>query len=133
MLQRSLNLRGCWDELVEYVLDRPFLSQRSLNLRGVGTLREQGLTQEEIAEKMGDDWSRSNVAQHISLLNNVVTGILNLARNHQEGRVTSSVTDVTFDFSEYWFRSSGIYDLHSEPEDVETCEEARKTTDRGFY
>ena len=37
-----------------------------------------------------------------------------MARQHQEGRVTDEVTSVTHDFTEGWFRNSGIYGLHSE-------------------
>ena len=59
-------------------------------------------TQEEIGEKIG--WSRSKVAQYIRLLKEIVTPILDIARKHQEDRVTKDVTHVTFNFTEYWFR-----------------------------
>lgn len=64
----------------------------------------------EIGEKLG--WSTSKVKQHSALLGNVVTKTLEIARNHQEGRVTDEVTTVTF--TERWFRDSGLYDLDRE-------------------
>jgi len=49
------------------------------------------------------------VAQYATILNEVVTEVLDLARSNQFGRVTDDVTAVTF--SERWFRDSGLYDL----------------------
>lgn len=72
-------------------------------------LREEGLTQKEIGEKIG--WSESQIKQYSMLLNKIVTQVLDLSKNHQEGRVTEKVTQVTFNFSEYWFRTSRLYDL----------------------
>jgi hypothetical protein len=69
-------------------------------------------TQSEIGEKLG--WSESKVKNHSALLSKVVTGVLETARRHQEGRVTGEVTDVTFPFTEGWFRNSGIYELDDE-------------------
>lgn len=92
------------------------------HLYKIDELRESGedYTQEEIAEKMGDEWSRDKVAKHVRVLENVVPQILDLARRHQEGRGTGDVPQGTF--SETWFRKSGLYDLHSETEDAETGE-----------
>jgi len=81
----------------------------------IADLREQE-TQAEIAERLG--WSKSKVKQYSALLNNVVTDVLQLARAHQDGRVTDEVTSVTF--SEYWFRTSGLYDLNREGVDANT-------------
>ena len=61
-----------------------------------------------------DSWSRSKVAQYIRLLNEIVTPILDIARKHQKERVTKDVTGVTFNFTEYWFRTSGIYELNDD-------------------
>ena len=66
-------------------------------------------TQAEIGEKLG--WSRDKVARYNQILENVVTGVRETARKHQEGRVTGDVTNVTFTFTEGWFRNSGIYEL----------------------
>ena len=43
-----------------------------------------------------------------------VTQVLELAQKHQKGRVTKDVTHVTFNFTEGWFRKSGIYDLNDD-------------------
>ena len=45
------------------------------------------------------------------MLSTVVTQVLNLARQYQIGRVTPEVTFATFNFTEGWFRNSGLYDL----------------------
>ncbi len=76
----------------------------------VGKLRDEGLTQKEIGEKIG--WSRDLVARYISLLDKVVTNVLLLAKEHQNGRVTENVTTGT-DFTERWFRDSGLYNLEA--------------------
>ena len=65
-------------------------------------------TQAEIAKRLG--WSESKVKQYSALLSRIVTDVLEFARSHQEGRVTDEVTSVTF--TEYWFRTSGLYDLN---------------------
>lgn len=73
----------------------------------ISGLREQGLTQAEIGEKIG--WTESKVKQYSALLNSIVTDVLGLAKKHQTGRVTEKVTNVTF--TEGWFRDSGLYNL----------------------
>lgn len=80
-------------------------------------LQEERLTQAEIAEVLDDGfegWSEAKVKQYSALLGNVVTEVLELARSHQRGRVTDEVTSVTFNFTEGWFRNSGLYELDSE-------------------
>lgn len=73
-------------------------------------LKEEGKTQKEIDEVLG--WSRDKVKNHSRLLENVGTEVLNFCKAHQERRVPSSATNVpTFNFTEGWFRDSGIYDL----------------------
>jgi len=59
-------------------------------------------------------WSESKVKQYSALLSSIVTDVLILAKAHQAGRVTEKVTPVTFNFTEYWFRSSGLYDINKE-------------------
>lgn len=95
------------------------------HLDTIDTLRKNGHTQKEIAEILSDgqeEWSESKVKQYSALLNNVVTDVLDTAREHQEGRVTDEVTDVTFEFTEWWFRNSGLYDLAPPDEDNDTEE-----------
>ncbi len=45
------------------------------------------------------------------LMNKIVTQVLDACKQYQNGRVTVEVTPVTFDFTEGWFRTSGLYDL----------------------
>jgi DNA modification methylase len=73
----------------------------------IGDLRDEH-TQAEIAERLG--WGREKVANHSQILKNIVSPVLDLCRSHQEGRETSDVASATF--SEYWFRTSGLYDLN---------------------
>jgi len=100
-----------------------------------------GWTQEEIAKATGvprgtisnvvleisklknstvDQHSRGRTVSQIAesedvpdkaVLDKVATQVLDLARQHQTERVTEEVTDVTFDFTEWWFRTSGLYDF----------------------
>ena len=71
-----------------------------------------GHTQAEIGEKLG--WSRGEVSNYARLLD-VATEVLEMAREHQAGRVAGDATDVaTFNFTEGWFRNSGIYNLNDE-------------------
>ncbi len=58
------------------------------------------MTQEAVGAKL--HWSREKVAQYIQVLDKVVTENLDLAKKHQEGRVTEDITIVTF--TEGWFR-----------------------------
>jgi len=49
------------------------------------------------------------------LLDDVATEVLEMAREHQEGRVAGDATDVaTFNFTEGWFRNSGINNIVTE-------------------
>lgn len=73
-----------------------------------GKLKTEGHTQKEIGDKIG--WSRDLVARYSNINDKVVTPILNIARERQTGRVTEDVTPVTFNFTEGWFRDSGLYE-----------------------
>jgi DNA-binding transcriptional MerR regulator len=72
-------------------------------------LKNEGLTQKEIGVKIG--WSSEKVMQYSALLGNILTRILDLCRQYQKGRVSEKLTGVSFDFTEGWFRTSGLYDL----------------------
>jgi len=65
--------------------------------------------QAQIGEKIG--WSRENVGRYTMLINKIVPQVLVLVREHQKGRGTKNVPSGTFDFTEGWFRNSGLYDL----------------------
>jgi DNA modification methylase/anti-sigma28 factor (negative regulator of flagellin synthesis) len=65
-------------------------------------------TQAEIAERLG--WGESKVKDYSALLGKIVARVLGIAKQHQDGRATAEVASATF--SEYWFRTSGLYDLN---------------------
>jgi len=46
-----------------------------------------------------------------SLLRNTDTELLDFCKYHQKGRVSKKDTTVSFEFTEGWFRDSGLYDL----------------------
>jgi len=70
-------------------------------------------TQEEIGEKIG--WSRSKVKKYSALLSNIkVPKVIEISRKYQKGRGTNKVPMGTFNFTERWFRDSGIYDLNKD-------------------
>lgn len=68
----------------------------------IGRLRDEGLTQAKIGERIG--WSREVVAYHLAVLDKVVTEVLDFAKDHQTGHVTGDVTNVT-NFTEGLFRN----------------------------
>ncbi len=66
-------------------------------------LKADGLTQAAIGERIG--WSREAVKNHISLIENIGTKVLDLTEQHQLGRVPKDGTNVPFDFTEGLFRN----------------------------
>ena len=89
-------------------------------------LQELGWSQERIGAEIG--WSREKVKNHVKLLDSIGTEILVFAKQHQEGRVPIIGTAVpndlqktgnsTFNFTEWWFRDSGLYDLDVEHQEM---------------
>jgi len=73
-------------------------------------LKNDGLTQDEIAEILKID--RSYIPRFNNIGNKIVTQVLDKCKLIQEGRVTNNVTSVTFNFTEGWFRNSGLYELN---------------------
>lgn len=69
----------------------------------IGKMRSEGLTQQEIGNKIG--WGRTKVANYLAVIDGIVTPIIKLTKTIQEGRVTTNVTNVTFNFTESWFRN----------------------------
>jgi len=61
----------------------------------IADLRDEH-TQAEIAERLGEGWSRSRVAKYSTLLNEIVPEVRALARSRQSGRVTENVPSGTF-------------------------------------
>ena len=80
----------------------------------IKTSRDAGDTQEIIGGKLG--WSREKISQYCILLDGVATEVLEFVKPHQEGRVAGDATNVA-NFTEGWFRNSGIYDLKDENEE----------------
>ena len=74
----------------------------------ISKMRDEGLTQQEIGDKIG--WSRNQVARISSLIEKVVPKVLAKAKRNQLGRGTEDVPSGT-NFSESWFRNSGLYDF----------------------
>lgn len=72
-------------------------------------LKDDGLTHKEIGEKIG--WSESKVDQYSALLKNILTQVLDFAKKYQIDRVSEELTNVSFDFTEGWFRNSGFFRL----------------------
>ena len=79
-------------------------------LKTIQILRDQGFTQEEIAQIFSV--SKEVIKQYSALLNKIVTQIIDLCKTIQNGRVTNKVTNVTYNFTEGWFRNSGLYNLN---------------------
>ena len=69
----------------------------------------EGLTQKEIGEKIG--WTQKQVADYNRMLNQIIPKTLDFCKQHQKGRGNKNIPNgITFDFSEGWFRTSGLYD-----------------------
>jgi len=77
----------------------------------IGRLRSEGLTQEQIGERIG--WSRKQVSDYVRLLDNVAPEVSGLARAHRDGRGAENAPNGAM-FTEGWFRNSGIYELQPE-------------------
>ena len=72
-------------------------------------LKDEGYTQQQIGDKIG--WSRQQVSLYLMLSDKIATTILNSCKQHQLGRVAEDATMVAFNFTERWFRDSGLYDI----------------------
>jgi hypothetical protein len=70
-------------------------------------------TQEEIGNKIG--WNRSKVKKYSALLSNIkVPEVREISKKYQKDRGTNEVPNGTFNFTERWFRDSGLYDLNND-------------------
>ena len=49
--------------------------------------------------------------RHLMLLDKITPQILELCKIHQEGCGVKNTPNGVFAFTEYWFRTSGLYDL----------------------
>jgi len=74
----------------------------------VNNLKKNGVTkQKDIAQKLG--WSKDTVSDYCILIEDVSAHILKLAKQYQKGRADKN--SATAEFTEGWFRTSGLYDL----------------------
>ena len=71
-------------------------------------VKKQGLTQAEIGEKVG--WSVQKVSDYNNALEKTSAEVLVLAKTWQNGRAEKK--SAVADFTEGWFRNSGLYELH---------------------
>jgi len=109
----------------------------------IAKLQDEGLTQEKIGERIG--WSREKVKDHVTLRSQIGAEILILAKTFQEGRAPKNGAAApknernvtTFDFGEWWFRNSGLYELEADDQMKvmewfcveEKCKAAKKKLD----
>jgi site-specific DNA-methyltransferase (adenine-specific) len=77
----------------------------------ISKMKDEGYKLKKIAEKL--NFSEQTIKYYNSLLKKVST-ILDLTKESQEGRETKKFTVETFNFTERWFRDSGLYDLTSD-------------------
>lgn len=76
----------------------------------ISSMKDEGYTQQEIGERIG--WSRGKVNQYQILATEIDTQLLEKSKSLQKGRVSGNDTNVSFNFTEGWFRNSGLYDLN---------------------
>lgn len=69
----------------------------------IGRLRTEGMTQVEIAGKLG--WSPQKVSDYNNVLERLSATVLEIAKEHQNGRAEKK--SAMADFTERWFRDSG--------------------------
>jgi site-specific DNA-methyltransferase (adenine-specific) len=76
----------------------------------IQTLKSRGLTQEQIAARIG--WSREKVKDYAAIGTKLGAEFLKVAKSIQTGRASGDgATAPTFNFTEGWLRNSGLYNL----------------------
>jgi len=73
--------------------------------------KESGKTQAEIGESIG--WSQQKVADYYKTTTHITADVLKMAKEHQSGRAVEN-TATAVNFTEGWFRNSGLYELEPE-------------------
>jgi len=76
------------------------------NLHITPAHEDKKLTQKEIGKKIG--WSESQLSRYFKILE-ILPQVLNLCKFHQNGRGNKELPSGNFDFTEGWFRTSGLY------------------------
>lgn len=74
----------------------------------ISKMRDEGYKGKDIAGRL--NWSAQNVSNYNNVFTRISTQVLEKAKQHQKGRVDNKST--TVDFTEGWFRNSGLYDLN---------------------
>ncbi|KAF1084841.1 hypothetical protein SPSYN_02011 [Sporotomaculum syntrophicum] len=75
---------------------------------------ENSASQAQIGERIG--WSREQVKDYATVLNKICADVLDLAKKYQVGRAPKNGANApNHDFTEGWFRASGLYELHEYP------------------
>ena len=77
----------------------------------IKSLKSQNLTQEKIGERIG--WTQEQVSRHQTINEVIMPDILKMALEHQKGRGIDEYAQ-GHNFTERWFRDSGLYELNSE-------------------
>jgi len=90
-------------------------------------LPKGGLTQAEIGGRVG--WSRKQVSDYAALIDKIAPQVLGLAKKHQGGRGAANAPSGA-NFTEGWFRSSGLYDINEEHQLALQVKRARQTAKR---
>jgi hypothetical protein len=74
----------------------------------IRVLKVDGMSQVEIGTLI--DFDSTQTSRHLKIINKLPI-ILDLARHHQEGRGNEDLPNGNFNFTEGWFRNSGLYEL----------------------
>ena len=74
-------------------------------------LKKDNLSQREIGSML--EWGKDNISRYSILINNISPSFLERAKQSQSGR-GESVSPTGYNFTERWFRDSGLYDLNEE-------------------
>lgn len=76
----------------------------------ISSMKDEGYNQTNIGEKIG--WGKNKVSYYNQLLEHISPKILKVVKKHQLGRGEHNSPNGEFDFTEGWFRNSGLYDLN---------------------
>lgn len=72
-------------------------------------LKDEGKTQKEIGEIVG--WSQQKVSDYTQIINKITADVLDFTKLYQSGRAVKNTAGAVFNFTEGWFRDSGLYNL----------------------
>jgi len=75
-------------------------------------LKKENKSLKEISIIIG--WEENLIKSYSALLKNIVAEFLEFCKLHQKDRASEKVAITTFNFTEGWFRNSGLYELNEE-------------------